>query len=83
MNLHQEIEILKNNEIIKDFVETEAYKQIAADIERLDPTRVCTEKAARLVTHSTGNEAIEKRWYEYVASGYLGVLMVKYNAKKL
>ena len=76
--IKNEIETLKSNEIIREFVETEAYKKIADDISKL-PGRCCTERAARLIVHNIRNKAIKTRWNQYVTLGYMAVINVKYN----
>jgi hypothetical protein len=78
MILNKELELLKNNEVVKTFVETEAYIKIASDISAM-PGRVCTEKAARLIVNNTSNPDIKRRWLQYVAIGYAAIMMAKYQ----
>ena len=76
--LKKELEAFQNNKIVRDFVECEAYSKIAADIVKLDPSRVCTTKAARLLVHNGNNPDIKKRFDDYVLMGYAAVISVKY-----
>ena len=73
----QEIENLKTNKIVREFVEEEAYTKIAETISSF-PGRCCTVKAAKLITHKLGNEAILARWEQYVLAGYVGCIEAKY-----
>lgn len=77
--IEKELAELKNNKIIRDFVESSAYELIAIDIVRLDPSRICTPKAAVLIVHSPNNKDVKERWEKYVAAGYTAVIMEKYN----
>ena len=77
--LKNELEGLKANKIIKDFVEGEAYTRIASDIVKLDPSRVCTTQAARHLVHNGNNPDIKKRFEDYVLMGYAAVISVKYQ----
>lgn len=77
--LTKELEILKSNDIIRDFVETEAYTKIASDIVSLDPARVCTVKAAKLLVQNINNPDIKKRFEDYVLMGYAAVISIKYQ----
>lgn len=79
MILNNELNLLKNNEVIKNFVEAEAYAKIADDIAKL-PGHCCTEKAARLIVNNVSNPDIKQRWLKYVAIGYAAVMMAKYES---
>jgi hypothetical protein len=73
----KELEALKNNSTIREFVETEATRKIADEINN-KPGRCCTFEAAAILIHKHDN--IKKRWAQYVAAGYVAVMMEKYNA---
>lgn len=72
----QKIANLMENEIIRNFVENEAYEQISKDINKKIKGS-STAAAARLIVHREGNENMHERWLQYVAAGYAGVLAAK------
>lgn len=74
----KELEVMKNNPTIKNFVEGEAYSKMADDINS-KPGRCCTVEAAKILVHTKKNSNLLSRWNEYVAAGYVGVMMAKYQ----
>jgi len=76
--IKKELEALKSNPTIRNFVEDEATQKIADYINNL-PGRCCTPKAAELLIHRYENKNMKSRWLEYVAAGYVAVMAEKYS----
>ena len=68
--------ILNNVQIMK-FLRAEALEKVASELQAKGFS--CTAKAVELLTIRHPN--IEERVQKYVASGVVGVLMVKFNIK--
>jgi hypothetical protein len=66
----------KTNKVIMQFVEAEAYAQVAKDIAK-DGDRVCTPKAAEVLVMTKPN--IRARFEEYVNAGLLGCYMQSFQ----
>jgi len=67
------------NEILMDFVITEAHEQVAKDIRNKTGSGT-TAKAVKLLLLNGKDESIQKRFVQYVASGIAGVAQVRVEA---
>jgi stage III sporulation protein SpoIIIAA len=76
-NALNEINALKNNPVIMDFVKKEAYEKAALDI-RARTGSGTTAKAVELLNIT--NKEVQTRVKSYIAAGLVGVLMAKYAA---
>ena len=71
-----EVEQMRKNPVIMNFVETEAYEKVAAEI-RQKLGGGTTAKAVKLLEIRHAN--IKQRVQQYVAAGLLGCLQAKYG----
>tara|TARA_R110000824_G_scaffold42212_1_gene124567 strand:+ start:148 stop:411 length:264 start_codon:yes stop_codon:yes gene_type:complete len=67
------------NEILMDFVITEAHEQVAKDI-RSKTGSGTTAKAVQLLLFNGKDESIQKRFMKYVAAGIAEVAKVRVEA---
>lgn len=78
--LEKELEILQQDAEVVEFVEWEACKQVAKDVVKLSrDNRCCTPKAAWVLVNNGKNPDMHKRYMQYVACGYAGVIAAKYK----
>ena len=73
MSILETIRSYKNNRVIREFVEGEAFEKAASDIRGAQGSAT-TAKAVRAM-YANKNAAVVKRVNDYLAAGYMGVYM--------
>jgi hypothetical protein len=72
-----EIQALRNNKTVMDFVEREAYEKVASDLNEKSGGAT-TWKGARQMSYY--NRKVQERVNQYIAAGLVGCLMAKCEA---